>query len=264
MSEAEEGPVISVVAVNCDAPDWVRLFVMSVRRFTTDVPHEIVVVDNGSLEENKRWLRAQSDVRLIELPTIEAYHGGGMDIGTREARGRYVCILDSDAHVQRTGWATDLMALYHADPLTRLIGVVGPDHKPLHPPLFFFERAFFLDNKISWQYRPSPWVPTQTDTAQQAYWDVLALGYKVERLDKGPKVYTRTSWYDQLWLNDKPLCAHFWMGSRFQEHNPRRTKQELDGIPLADHLARKAAFLSEPEVVAILDEGGGEGSNHGE
>jgi len=254
-----EGPVLSVVAVNCDAPGWVRLFVLSVRKFTADIEHEIIVVDNGSLPRNKEWLLAQPDVKTIELPTIEQYHGGGMDIGTLAARGRYVCILDSDAHVQRPGWAQDLIALYHERERTRLIGIVGPAHKPLHPPLFFFERDFFVGNGISWRYRPDPAVPTQTDTAQQAYWDVLNLGFDVVRLEKGPKVFQNTSWYDQIWINDKPTIAHFWMGSRFQEHNVKRTKQALDGITLAEHLARKAAFMAEPQVRAILEEGGGNG-----
>lgn len=257
MSEREGGgerPLVSVVAVNCDTPDWIRLFVLSVRAFTQDVEHEIVVVDNGSLPKNKAWLKAQPDVRLIELPSIELYHGGGMDIGTRQARGQYVCILDSDAHVQRPGWARDLIALYQANPKTRLIGCVGPEHKPLHPPLFFFERDFFVEHGISWRYLPDPAIPTQTDTAQQAYWDVLALGYEVVRLEKGSKHYQNTSWYDQIWLGDPPAptIAHFWMGTRFQEHNSHRTKAIIDGISLGEHLSRKAAFFSEPEIQKIL------------
>jgi len=151
------------------------------------------------------------------------------------------------------------MALYNADEKTRLIGVVGPEHKPLHPPLFFFERDFFLGHGISWKYQPDPAVPTQTDTAQQAYWDVLALGFKVVRLPKGPKFYQGINWYDQLWIYDKLLCAHFWYGSRFQESNPSRTKKILDGITLEEHLKRKAEFMAEPLVKSILEEGGGNG-----
>ena len=248
-------PLLSVVTVHIDTPDWIRLFVLSVRKFTADIEHEILVIDNGSLEVNKTWIREQPDVRMIELPTLEAYHGGGMDIGTREAAGRYVCILDSDAHVQREGWAADLIALYQATPNTRLIGCVGPIHKPLHPPLFFFERDFIVGNGISWQYRPDPAIPTQTDTAQQAFWDILGLGYDVVRLPKGEKFYRGVDWYDQIWINGKPTIAHLWYGSRFQEHNPARTKQTLDGIRLEDHLARKAAFFQEPLIREILGEG---------
>lgn len=251
--EGEGGrPLVSVVAVNCDTPDWIRLFVLSVRAFTQDVEHEIIVVDNGSLPGNKSWLKEQRDVRLIELPTIEQYHGGGMDVGTHAARGQYVCILDSDAHVQRPGWFTDLQALYHANEKTRLVGIVGPSHKPLHPPLFFFERDFIIDNGISWRHRPGPDRPRDTDTAQQAYWDILALGYEVVRLEKGAKVFKDISWYDQIWLNGRPAIAHCWYGTRFQESNPKRTKAAIDGITLAEHLARKAAFFAEPSVQRIL------------
>jgi GT2 family glycosyltransferase len=258
MINETEKPLVSIVAVNCDTPDWIELFVKSIRRFTADVSHEIIIIDNGSLPENKRWLKDQSDIRLLEMPTIELYHGGGMDIGTQEAKGHYVCILDSDSHIQRSGWIQDLIALYHENEKTRMIGVVGPPHKPFHPPLFFFERDFIVGHEISFRYLPSPDKPHQTDTAQQSYWDIVELGYNVVRLEKGEKVYQSTSWYDQLWIGNPPLpfCAHFWMGSRFQEHNPRRIKQELDGIKLEDHLARKAAFMAEPLVREILGGGG--------
>jgi len=248
--------LLSIVTAHVDTPDWIELFVKSVRKFTADMPHEILIIDNGSLDTNLRWLREQSDVRLIEVGHIELYHGGAMDLGTERARGHYVCILDSDAHVQRLGWAEDLIALYHENDKTRLIGVVGPVHKPLHPPLFLFERDFFVGNNISWQYRPETGLPTETDTAQQAYWNVTNLGYKVLRLEMGAKVYQNTSWYDQLWLGNppQPTIAHFWMGSRFQENCPVRTKLSIDGISLADHLKRKAAFFAESEVQAILAE----------
>lgn len=248
-------PVVSIVAANCDAPDWIELFVKSIRLFSGGVPYELIIIDNGSLEENKAWMKAQSDIRLIEMPTIELYHGGAMDFGTTIAEGKFVCILDSDSHVQRPMWLVDLIRLYEFDPLTRLIGCVGPAHKPLHPPLFFFEKQFILDNNISWRYKPDPAVPTQTDTAQQAYWDVLNLGYKVHRLEKGPRLYQCDKHHDEIWLNGQPTIAHAWMGSRFQEHNPRRTKTVLDGITLAEHLSRKAAFFSERLVRFIMSEG---------
>jgi hypothetical protein len=116
--------------------------------------------------------------------------------------------------------------------------------------------AFILDNGISWRHKPSEDRPRDTDTAQQAYWDVLALGFEVVRLFKGPKVYQGISWYDQIWINDKPTIGHMWYGTRFQESNSARTKAELDGIKLADHLARKAAFMAEPAVAEILAENG--------
>ena len=241
-------PLVSIVTAHCNTPDWIELFVKSVRRFTADVPHEILVIDNDSLEVNKRWLREQPDVRMIEVPQLS--HGGAMDIGTRGAWGRYVCILDSDVHIQRTGWVQDLIALYHENDKTRLIGCVGPKHKPLHPPLFFFERDFIVRSNISWQFIPDPAVPTQTDTAQQAYWDILALGYEVLRLPKGPKIYEDFIG-DEIWIAGKPTIAHMWYGTRFQE-NGLRPKLELDGYKLIDHIKNKRSLFAQPFVREIL------------
>lgn len=246
-------PEYTIMAAVCDTPDWAELFVKSMRLYASEEA-EILIIDNGSLPENKAWLKEQRDVRLIELPTIELYHGGAMDFGTLEARGRFVCILDSDAHAQRSGWLTDLRTLYLSDPKTRLIGCVGPEHKPLHPPLFFFERDFIVKNKILWRYAPDG-RPTNTDTAQQAYWDIIGLGYSVSRLPKGPRVYSCDTHHDEIWIDGRPSIFHAWMGSRFQEWNPRRTKSMLDGISLEDHLERKKRLFAEPAVQKIMREG---------
>lgn len=138
-------PLLSIVAVSIESPEWAELLVKSVRKFTAN-PYEIIIVDNGSLDKNLSWLRSQSDIRLFEQECNRG-HGKGIDIGVAAARGTYVCVMDIDAHFQRPEWDKDLIALYHADDRTRLIGCIGPEHKPLHPPLFFFERDFVQQHK---------------------------------------------------------------------------------------------------------------------
>jgi len=250
-----DNPIITIVTAHRNTPDWIELFVKSIRRFTTDIAYEIIIIDNDSLEVNKKWIKDQRDINLIELPTGDLHHGGAMDLGTKTAKSRHVCILDSDAHVQRPGWAQDLIALYHENDRTRLIGCVGPVEKPLHPPLWFFERDFILEHNISWRYQPSPAVPTQTDTAQQAYWDILALGYEVVRLNKGTRIYQCAAYHEEIWIGGKPTIAHFWWGTRFQENNPAQTKLMLDGKTLDEHLKRKSLFFSEPLIKEILEKG---------
>ncbi len=240
-------PTLSIVAANINSPEWAELLVQSLRRFTK-VEHEIIIIDNGSLERNLEWLRAQPDIVLVEAGT-NLGHGGAMDMGTLIAKGRYVCVLDIDAHVQRAGWDTDLIALYNADPKTRLIGCIGPSHKPLHPPLFFYERAFIIDNGLSFAYQPDV-DPRSTDTAQLVYWQILDLGFKVERLEKGTKVYPGFIG-DEIIVAGQPTAAHMWYGVRFQENTPH-PKLELDGYKLEDHLKNKALLFSQPAVKDIL------------
>jgi glycosyltransferase involved in cell wall biosynthesis len=230
------------------------LLIKSIRKYTT-VPHEILIIDNGSRPANLAWLRAQTDIRLVELPA-NIGHGGAMDMATLQARGRYVCFIDIDAHFQRAGWDADLINLYESDPKIRMIGVIGPEHKPYHPPLFFYEPQFILDFGLTFRYLPS--VEKSTDTAQKVYWDLISLGYRSERLEKGTHVYEDCGG-DEIVIGGRPSVFHNWNGTRFLENRPGGTKAMLDGIPVADHLEQKARVFARPEVKAILEEGGGNG-----
>lgn len=235
---------LTVATANIDSPEWAELFIQSVRKMTCS-KHEIVVIDNGSIDCNLKWLREQRDIRLVELPENFG-HGAAMDLATRIALGKYMCFLDVDAHVQRIGWDTDLIALYRSDPAIRLIGCMGPEHKPLHPPLFFYEPRFIREHGISFRYFPG----ISTDTAQKAYWDVLSLGFKVHRLEKCQKIYDSIG--DEIDICRRPSVFHMWYGTRFCENNVNRIKLELDGYSLGEHLRNKKALFDEPLVKAIL------------
>jgi glycosyltransferase involved in cell wall biosynthesis len=241
-------PEITIGAAAVDSPEWAELFVKSIQKFTT-VPHEIIVVDNGSLDRNLSWLRSRRDIRLIENGENRG-HGGAMDQITMRAQSPYVCILDIDAHVQRHDWERDLVGLYRSDSSVRLIGCRGPEHKPLHPPLFFFEREWILSHGISWAYKPEE--PRSTDTAQLAYWKILDAGYKVLRLEKSAKVYTDCIG-DEINIGERPAIFHGWYGTRFRE-NTDNPALELDGYKLEDHLKEKARVFSQPLVMEIMRE----------
>lgn len=241
---------LTIATASCNSPEWVELFVKSVRKFTTPGIYEIIVIDNRSSAWNLLWLKEQSDVRLLENAT-NLGHGKAIDQVVELAQGKCIIFLDVDAHVQSYGWDAALIDLYASDPKTRLIGCLGPEHKPLHPPLFFFETAFIKENKLSFQYQPG--VEGSTDTAQKIYWDILKLGYSVMRLEKGPKVYEGCTG-DELWIGGKPICFHAWYGTRFCE-NTMRPKNQLDGYSLSDHLANKKKIFEQPLVREILGNG---------
>jgi glycosyltransferase involved in cell wall biosynthesis len=235
---------LSILAANVNSPEWGELLVQSIRKFTSS-EHEIIIIDNGSTPANLDWFKNQKDLRLIEM-RMNIGHGVALDTGMTVAQGRYVCGIDIDAHFQRVGWETDLMELYHSKPTIRLVGCKGPEHKPLKPPLFFFERDFFLANQLSFRYIPG----ISTDTAQKIYWDILDLGYETFRLIPETPIYDATG--DEFWLAGKPTIYHHWYGSRFQENNPAKTKKSLDGFSLEDHLKNKARLFAQPFVKEIL------------
>jgi len=238
-------PKLSIVSANVDSPEWAELLIKSVRKFTS-VEYEIIIIDNGSLPANLKWLEAQEDVNLVKLST-NIGHGCAMDLGTALAGFDHICFLDIDAHIQRKGWDIDLFNLYSSDPLIRLIGVIGPEHKPLHPPLFFYKKSFVSENNIYFKYVPR----LSTDTAQKAYWDIINLGFKVERLEKGDRVY-QDCIGDEIVINGKQALFHSWYGTRFCENNPALKRAELDGYSLEEHLENKRRLFEQPMVKEIL------------
>ncbi len=90
-------------------------------RFRTDVPYELIVVDNGSADGTVEYLRAQPDVTLIENADNRGFPAG-CNQGIRAATGEHVLLLNNDVIVT-TGWLDRMLAALHDDPK---IGLVGP------------------------------------------------------------------------------------------------------------------------------------------
>jgi glycosyltransferase involved in cell wall biosynthesis len=86
---------LSVVTGTYNRLEMLKRLVYSVRASARDVSYEIIAVDGGSTDGSLDWLRAQSDVKLIEhgklLGAIKAY-----DDGAALARGEYVVFANDD------------------------------------------------------------------------------------------------------------------------------------------------------------------------
>lgn len=236
--------MISIVTVNYNGREWIELLVKSVRKFTV-APHELVVVDNASEDGSQAWLEAQRDVRLIALDK-NVGHGAGLDYGIAQARMKYVLVLDSDAHLQRPGWEDSLIDFYQRDAQTRLIAAAGgdpnaPNPKPIHACLQFFEREFFIDNKLSF-------VPSQYDVGRKNYYDVIGLGYNVVRIPAGRKSYPG-SYGDTYYVDGKPTLYHHWYSSRMYRVP---AGGRVDNYEKRDFEAYKHRLFSEPLVREIL------------
>lgn len=237
---------VSIVAASVDSPEWSELFVKSIRKFTTEIEHEIIIIDNGSILQNLSWMIKQEDIRLIRLDRNYG-HGAAIDIGTTLAKHQYICALDIDSHVQREGWTEDLIEIYEESPETRFIGCKGPDHKPLKPPLFFFEKRFIMDNNLSFKHVPG----VSSDTAQKLFQDILDLGFSVQRFVPGVKVYDCSG--DEFWIKDKATIFHSWYGTRFCENRPDRKKADIDGYKIEKYLENKVKVFNQSLVKEILE-----------
>src|ERR1019366_10558958 len=57
-------------------------------------PLEIVVVDNASTDDS-RIAAQQHGAKIVEMPQGEFTYGRGLNMGIREAKGEFICILSA-------------------------------------------------------------------------------------------------------------------------------------------------------------------------
>ncbi len=98
---------ISIVTVNFDSLFYIRLLVEKVREFTKDRPYEILVVDRGSRDGSREWLREQSDVTMLskrQWRTSKHTHGEAAELGVAASQNDHIVLMDSDAHPTSETW----------------------------------------------------------------------------------------------------------------------------------------------------------------
>jgi hypothetical protein len=124
----------SIVIPHYRTPDLARLCLRAIRRLT-DHPYEVIVVDNHSDDGSVDALGEIAWIRLIargsetEAEAVYA-HASAMDLGTREARGRWLVSLHTDTIVRREGWLGDLLGRLKAAPNAAALGSGKLDTDP--------------------------------------------------------------------------------------------------------------------------------------
>jgi glycosyltransferase involved in cell wall biosynthesis len=123
-------PVFSIVLPTLNEGSLLHMTTESIAEASADVPHEVLVVDDGSTDgstavyANGRGGR----VRLI--------HGGGLGVararnrGAREARGEYLLFMDAHCRVS-TGWLQAFRSLLSVPD----VGLAGPAFTKLETPV---------------------------------------------------------------------------------------------------------------------------------
>jgi GT2 family glycosyltransferase/tetratricopeptide (TPR) repeat protein/2-polyprenyl-3-methyl-5-hydroxy-6-metoxy-1,4-benzoquinol methylase len=110
----------SIIIVTWDELPYTQRCLESIRKHTP-LPHEIIVVDNGSSDGTPEWLEAQSDVRLLRNPRNLGF-AAAANQGLRAARGESLVLLNNDTLVT-PGWLRRLLGHLHRSPD---VGLVGP------------------------------------------------------------------------------------------------------------------------------------------
>ena len=116
--------LVSIVILTFNQLKYTRECIESIRRHTTET-HEIIFVDNGSMDGTVKWLR-----RLVrENPNYKLIENGrnlgfakGCNQGITESTGEYILLLNNDVVVTE-GWLSGLIECISSAPDT---GIIGP------------------------------------------------------------------------------------------------------------------------------------------
>jgi GT2 family glycosyltransferase/thioredoxin-like negative regulator of GroEL len=122
--DEETAPLVSIAILTLNGLHHTRLCLESIER-ATDLPYELLLVDNGSTDGTVDYLRdfaaLRSNVSLV-LNAENKGFAGGNNQALALARGKHVVLLNNDT-VVTSGWLSRLV-----DTVERLpgVGLVGP------------------------------------------------------------------------------------------------------------------------------------------
>ena len=117
-------PQVSIIVPTRDKVDLLRQCVRGLFERTDYPNYEIIIVDNGSVEQATRdYLASIADdprVRIIAYPGSYNYSSIN-NFAAQTARGSFLCLLNNDTEVLESAWLTEMMR-YAVSPK---IGAVG-------------------------------------------------------------------------------------------------------------------------------------------
>ena len=86
--------IISVIIVNYNVRDFLEQALLSVRRALQEIPSQIIVVDNASVDGSVQMLKERfPDVLLIENPENSGFSAAN-NMGIDKATGEFIVLLN--------------------------------------------------------------------------------------------------------------------------------------------------------------------------
>jgi GT2 family glycosyltransferase/glycosyltransferase involved in cell wall biosynthesis len=115
------GPVASIVIPVHNQSELTELCLSTIERCTTDIAHEVVVIDNGSTDGTKEVLAKHPSVRVIRNKKNKGV-GPAWNQGIKAAKGRFIAVINNDVVVTE-GWLSRLVAGFDMD---HEVGIICP------------------------------------------------------------------------------------------------------------------------------------------
>lgn len=127
-------PPVAIIMLTWNGLHYTRECLESLRELTTGLEYQVIVVDNGSTDGTREYLRGLDWVTLIENETNEGYvRGNNRGIAAAPA-GWDVVLLNNDMRIIQADWLARLSEVAHSDPAYGVVGcrLIMGDGKLLH------------------------------------------------------------------------------------------------------------------------------------
>lgn len=202
----------SIIAVNYYGDKFRDLLIKSVKKHARG-EYEILIHDNSNLQN--------------------IGHAQGLDKLIKEAKGKFIFTFDIDSHVLLPGFDVKIIEYYNKqndcdpDGKFRLITGEGGQLKPARPCCMFFEKDFFIDNKMSFESKNLDGV--KFDVGVHFYFKTLSLGYKVGIFKYAKAKYDNVRGNEYL-FNGERFCYHHWYATRWFDKNGKRVHDKIDNL----------------------------------
>lgn len=123
-----ESPQISVIIVNYNVRDFLEQCLLSIKRALKDIPSEIIVVDNASVDGSVQMLKERfPEVYLIESKTNLGFSAGN-NLALKRAKGSFIVLINPDTVVQENTFQ-QLLDFFqtHPDASAATCKILNPD-----------------------------------------------------------------------------------------------------------------------------------------
>ncbi len=211
----------SIIILNWNGLSFTKQCIESIHRNTLQ-PFEVIVVDNGSSEEERQSLRkmkasGRMDV-LIENDSNRGFSAANNQ-GLRKAKGSYIVLLNNDTIVTEK-WLDELIKTGESD---KKIGIVGP-HLPESETGRTFYGGGFIDLAGRARHSFSSFESEAEQVGGAAFFFKRIVFDKIGELDEGfsPIYFEETDYCARArkagfraWFTPKSRIIHF--GSKITE-----------------------------------------------
>lgn len=107
-------PLVSIIILNYFHPEVIDVCLRHLQKYT-EIPHEVVVVDNGSDQNTIDYLREQHRLGLIDVLVENGYNalfseGNNIGVQHSDPESEYLLFLNSDVAVIHDQWLDKLLS----------------------------------------------------------------------------------------------------------------------------------------------------------